>query len=51
MAQVFASDGKRVALVPVKQQQIDLTALSEGVYTIDIQTTKGVMRTQVIIKH
>ncbi|MFM6984282.1 MAG: T9SS type A sorting domain-containing protein, partial [Chitinophagaceae bacterium] len=51
MAEVYASDGKRVALVPVKQQKIDLSSLSDGIYTIDVQTLQGVYRTQVIIRH
>jgi hypothetical protein len=51
MADVYSTDGKRVATIPVRHQQIDLTSLSDGIYTIDIQTLKGVLRTQVVLKH
>lgn len=51
MADVYSTDGKRVATIPVRHQQIDLTSLSDGIYTIDIQTLKGVFRTQVVLKH
>lgn len=51
IADVYSTDGKRVATIPVKLQQIDLSSLSDGVYTIDIQTLKGVLRTQVVLKH
>jgi hypothetical protein len=37
--------------VIILQQQIDLSTLSDGIYTIDIQTLKGVLRTQVVLRH
>lgn len=48
---VFSAEGKLVMNAKVHHQTIDISNLSDGVYTVEIQSVNGIYRSNVVLRH